>query len=192
VTEPVEFDVPDAGAPNLEGGDQVGEQPAGQFDQQPIALPVPGWTQDEAARVIGGAVAGLTTVLYVMRYQAPPAPELVPQIAGDPPREFPLMGMSLAPILDLLAPKGSLQAIGVGLGAGFSELMGAMARRLPVLQVAPKDGARHAAAAAPASPAPPGEATPAAAAGEGFRFQGDQLRVLRQAAEEPLTGLGLA
>lgn len=191
MTEPVVFDVPESGAPALEGGDQP-SQPAGAVDQLPQVLVVPGWTQEEAARVIGGAVAGLTTVLYVMRYQAPPAAELVPAIAGDPEREFPLMGMSLAPILDLLAPKGSPQAVGVGLGAGFYELMGAMARRLPVLQVAPRDAApapRPAAAAAPSQAATAGAAT----SGEGFKYSGEQLRVLqREAAAESLAGLGIA
>lgn len=183
MTEAVEFDVVNAGAPALDGqgGDQVGPDQVAEGTAAVVA--VPGWTQAEAARVIGGLVAGLTTAMYVIRYQAPPAAELVPQIAGDPEREFPLLGMSLAPILDVIAPKGSAAAVGVGLGAGISEVMGAMARRMPVLATPPPKARPGAAAAAdPKASAAPPEA-------RGFHFTGEELRVLQD--EQPLAGIGL-
>lgn len=181
--------MPDAGAPNLGDGGESGEQqgPDPYADAAALAAVVPGWTQVEAARVIGGLVAGITTALYVVKHQAPPAVELVPAIAGDPEREFPLLGMSLAPILDLVAPKGSAAAIGVGLGAGVSELMTAMARRMPVLAVSPNSKAMG--APAPAAAAPERRPAPGGNAG-GFKFSGDALRVLSH--EQPLTGLGLS
>lgn len=187
MTEPMEFEVPDPGAPNL--GDGAGEQAQGQdpsADAAALAAVVPGWTQAEAARVIGGLVAGITTAMYVLKHHAPPAVELVPAIAGDPEREFPLLGMSLAPILDAVAPKGSAAAVGVGLGAGVSELMTAMARRMPVLAVAPQQKAMG--APAPAAAAQPRQAP--AGDGGGFKFSGDALRVLRN-QEQPLIGMGI-
>ena len=183
MTEAVEFDVPEAGAPNLggEGQESAYDQQAAAQVQVPVI--VTGWQPDEAARVIGGMVAGLTTVLYVMRHQAPPAAELVPYIAGDPPREFPLLGMSLAPILDVIAPKGSAAAVGVGLGAGISELMGAMARRLPVISTPPPDKQQ-----AP-RPQEKAKAAPVPDPG-GFSYSGDHLRVLQQ-AEGAYAGVGV-
>jgi len=186
MTEAVEFDVPDAGAPNLdgqEGGPDVTEGPDPYAQQATPLMPVPGWTQQEAARVIGGLVGGITTAMYVIRYQAPPAAELVPYIAGNPEQEFPLLGMSLAPILDMIAPKGSAAAVGVGLGAGVSEVMGAMARRMPVLATPPpKARAGRAPTAEQPQPAAPSE-------GKGFRFSGDALRVLQQ--DDALAGMGI-
>lgn len=185
MTEAVEFDVPDAGAPRLDGqeGPEVTQGPDPYADAATALMPVPGWTQAEAARVIGGLVAGVTTAMYIVRYQAPPAAELVPYIAGNPEQEFPLLGMSLAPILDLIAPKGSAMAVGVGLGAGVSELMGAMARRMPVLATPPPKARPG---AAPAADAP---ASAAPSEGRGFQFTGKELRVLDD--EQPLTGLGI-
>lgn len=180
MTEAVEFEVPSAGAPILDGQEGPGQAPP--VEELAAAVPVPGWTQQEAARVIGGLVSGLTTAMYVIRYQAPPAAELVPHIAGDPEREFPLLGMSLAPILDLVAPKGSPAAIGVGLGAGVSEVMTAMARRGGVLNSPPPKARAADAAAEPAAAAPPD--------GQGFRYRGDLLRVL-QHDEAVLTGTGI-
>jgi hypothetical protein len=169
VTEAVEFDVPEAGAPNL--GDEG--RPEQEQPQQPFSpVIVTGWTAEEAARVVGGMVAGLTTALYVVKHQAPPPAELVPYIAGDPPREFPLLGAGLAPILDSLAPKGSAAAVGVSLGAGISELMGAMARRMPVLATPPKQEQR-------AQQPPPQQAPAEPPPDGGFRYAGDQLRVLQ-------------
>jgi hypothetical protein len=185
VSEAVEFEVQDHGQPVLDGQPAADGQQAPPVDEPLAAVPVPGWTQQEAARVIGGLVAGITTAMYVFRFQAAPAPELVPAIAGDPEREFPLLGMSLAPILDLVAPKGSAAAVGVGLGAGVSELMGAMARRMPVLQSPPPQQR-------PQGPPPaPAAARPAPAEGAtGFRFSGDALHVLRR-EEDALLGTGL-
>lgn len=186
MSEAVEFEVPDPGTPSLNGqdGEGVTSGPDPFADAATALMPVPGWTQQDAARVIGGLVAGLTTAMYVVRYKAAPAAELVPYIAGHPEQEFPLLGMSLAPILDLIAPKGSAAAVGVGLGAGISEVMGAMARRMPVLATPPPK-ARPGAAAAPdtAAPAAPSE-------GRGFRFRAEDLHVLRQ-DEQPLAGLGI-
>lgn len=184
--EPVEFEVPSGGAPALDGqdGDQVSSGPDQFADAATALMPVPGWTQQEAARVIGGLVSGITTALYVIRYQGPPAAELVPHIAGNPDQEFPLLGMSLAPILDLIAPKGSAAAVGVGLGAGISEVMGAMARRMPVLATPPPKARPGAAPAADA----PASAAPSEA--RGFRFRGEALHVLER-AEGPLTGFGI-
>lgn len=184
MTAAVEFDVREAGPPNLDGQDgaPVTQGPDEFAGAATALMPVPGWTQQEAARVIGGLVAGVTTAMYVVRYREAPAAELVPYIAGQPEQEFPLLGMSLAPILDMLAPKGSAAAIGVGLGAGISEVMGAIARRMPVLATPPK--ARPAAAAAPdvtASAAP--------SEGRGFHFSGDQLRMLD--GDPALAGIGL-
>jgi hypothetical protein len=187
VSEAVEFDVLDAGPPRLdgqEGGDQVEQGADPSAEQASAVVPVPGWTQKEAAQVIGGMVAGLTTALYVVKHQAPPPAELVPYIAGNPEQEFPLLGMSLAPILDMLAPKGSPQAIGVGLGAGLSEVMTAIARRVPVINTPPPK-AQQGPAPAAERPAPA-----AASDGEGFRFKGDALHVL-QRAETPLEGFGI-
>jgi hypothetical protein len=192
VTEPVEFELGDSGAPRLSGqeGQEGQEQPyADPYAEQAAAAMVAplGWTPDEGARVIGGLVATVTTILYAIRYKAPPAPALVPAIAGDPEREFPLLGMSLVPVLDVIAPKGSAAAVGVGLGAGVSELMGAMVRRMPVLTVPPPGRG----SAPDARPAP---ASPSAAAAEdsgGFAFKGDQLRTLARADGGALTGLGL-
>jgi hypothetical protein len=187
VSETAEFEVGDVGQPRLDGQEGDEAQASDPVVQaQPVA--VPGWTQDEAARVVGGMVAGLTTVLYLVRYQAPPGLELIPQIAGDPEKEFPLLGMSLAPILDLIAPKGSAAAVGVGLGAGLSELATAMVRRVPVLATPPAGAGRPASAVAPAA-APTAESAPD---GDGFRFRGKQLEVLAKADEAPLAGLGLA
>lgn len=185
MTAAIEIEVHDAGAPLLDGQEGGAEQAVPDPYADIAAAVVPGWTQAEAARVIGGMVAGLTTALYLVRYQAPPAPELVPAIAGQPEQEFPLLGMSLAPILDLIAPKGSAAAIGVGLGAGISEVMGAMVRRMPVLSTPPPD---RRPAAPPHAAAPPADA---AAAGDGFRYRGPELEVLRRAETSPLTGLGL-
>lgn len=184
MTEPVEFEVPSAGAPVLDGqdGPEVTEGPD-QFAAAATSLmPVPGWTQDEAARVVGGVVANVTLVMYWARWKGAPAPELWPVIAGDPPREFPLMGAGLAPVLDFLAPKGSAAAVGVSLTAGVGEIIGAMARRWEVVNTAPPVG-RPAAAAAP----PPAPARPAAPEG-GFRFSRSELRVLE---DSPLAGLGI-
>ncbi|OLE23423.1 MAG: hypothetical protein AUG49_15930 [Catenulispora sp. 13_1_20CM_3_70_7] len=193
MTEPVEFELGDTGTPRLSGqeGQEGAEQPYTDpyAEQATAAMVAPlGWTPAEGARVIGGLVATVTTILYAIRYQAAPAPDLVPAIAGDPEREFPLLGMSLVPILDLVAPKGSAAAVGVGLGAGVSELMGAMVRRMPVLTVPPPD--RRTAPGARPAPA----TSPSAAAAEdsgGFAFKGDQLRTLARADGGALTGLGL-
>lgn len=184
MTDAIEIEVPAAGAPALEGqdGPPVTEGPD-QFAAAATSLmPVPGWTQDEAARVVGGVLANVTLVMYAMRWHAAPAPELWPVIAGDPPREFPLMGAGLAPVLDFLAPKGSAAAVGVSLTAGIGEVIGAMARRWEVVNTAPPT-ARPAAGPAPAptpSPAPSGDGA--------FRFSRSELRVLE---DGPLAGLGI-
>lgn len=178
--DPVEFDVPEAGEPRL--GDDLGDGYSS--DAVPPTQPViiTGWTPEEAARVVGGIVSGITTAMYVIRYQAPPGAELVPYIAGDPPREFPLLGAGLAPVLDALAPKGSPAAVGVSLGAGISELMGAMARRMPVLRTPPPQQRTP-------PPTPPPAPAAAAEAG-GFRYSGSELRVL-QRDEDAYAAMGV-
>lgn len=183
--EAVEFHVPDAGAPRLEGqadGDQVERGPDPYAEAATALMPVPGWTAQEAAQVVGGLVANLTLAMYAIRWQQAPGPELWPRIAGDPQREFPLMGAGLAPVLDFLAPKGSAAAIGVSLTAGVGELIGAMARRWDVVNTAPSQSPVAPAAEAPTAP-PPTE-------GEGFKYQGAELRVLRQ-AEGAYAGIGI-
>lgn len=185
MTEAVEFEVPDPGSPNLGEGGDVSEGPDANAQAAIPLMPVPGWTQDEAAGVVGGLLANATLVLYYMRWQKPPALELWPAIAGDPPREFPLMGAGLAPVLDFVAPKGSPQAIGVSISAGLGEVVRAMATRWPLVNTPP---ARAAAAGAPA-PAPAAAAP--AAEGEGFRFRGADLRVLERAEESAYAGVGL-
>jgi hypothetical protein len=186
MAEAVEFDIPDAGAPRLDGQDapdvSQGPDPHAQL---PLPLmPVPGWTQEEASRVVGGAIANVTLLMYAVRWHEAPAPELWPVIAGDPEREFPLMGAGLAPVLDFIAPKGSPQAVGVSLTAGVGEVIGAMARRWPVVNTAPpKARAAPAPAAAPAAAA-------GASEGQGFKFTGDQLRVLER-ADEGLAAMGI-
>jgi hypothetical protein len=185
LTEAVEFDVPAAGAPNLDGqggGPDVSQGPDGFAAGATPLMPVPGWTQDEAARVVGGAIANVTLLMYAVRWHEAPAPELWPVIAGDPEREFPLMGAGLAPVLDFLAPKGSPQAVGVSLTAGVGEVIGAMARRWQVVNTAPPK-------TRPASPT--AEPAPAASSeAQGFRYSGEALRVLER-AEEPMVGFGL-
>jgi hypothetical protein len=188
VTEPVEFETGDVGAPRLDGQDapEGAEQTyTDPYAEQAAAMAMPaGWTPGEAAQVVGGLVATITTAVYAMRWQAVPSPDLVPHIAGNPEQEFALLGMSLAPVLDRIAPKGSAAAVGVGLGAGVSEVLGAMVRRMPVLSVPPPDRRRQTAAAPQPAPAAQGEES------GGFRYSGDQLRVL-QRADSPLTGMGL-
>lgn len=187
MTDAVEFDVQaSAEGPKLEG--QEASPPEGSAETATALMPVPGWTAPEAARVVGGAVANVTLMLYALRHHAPPAPELWPAIAGDPEREFPLMGAGLAPVLDFIAPKGSLAAIGVSLTAGLGELIGAMARRAPVLATPPPPKAQPGPAAA--AEADPRRAAAPSEEGGGFRYQGDQLRVLRE-AENPLVGFGV-
>lgn len=181
MTEAVEFDVPSAGAPHLDGGDQVTDGPDAAAAAATPLIPAPGWTQDEAARVVGGLVANLTLAMYGMRWHAIPEPELWPALAGDPPNEFPLMGAGVAPVLDFLAPKGSPQAIGVSLTAGTSEIFAAMARRWEVINTAPPT--------ARPTPAPAADPrAPAASSEAGFRYRGDQLRVLE--SDGALAGLG--
>jgi hypothetical protein len=187
----VEFSVEDPGAPRLdgqEGGDQVaGDQvPGADVDQlvAPTAQLAPaGWTAEEAAKIVGGAVAGLTTFAYWARWHQPPGLELLPEITGDPEHEFPLLGAGLAPVLDMLAPRGSPQAIGLSLGAGVSELFGGVVRRLPVLERQPPQQQRAATAAAPA-PAPVDDAPPGS-----FRFRREDLAVL--GPEGAYDGLGI-
>ena len=190
MTEAVEFAVPDAGAPRLdgqEGGDQVQQGPDLQAEQATALMPVPSWTQDEAAQVVGGLVANVTLAMYAFRWHEAPAPELWEAIAGDPKREFPLMGSGLAPVLDFLAPKGTPQAVGVSLTAGAGEVIGAMARRWAVINTAPPPKAQR---PAPAAAAQPASAPGPEDGGEGFRFRGPQLEVLRR-AESPLAGMGI-
>lgn len=183
MTEPVEFDIRDAGAPNLDGQDGDVSQGPDEFAQNATPLmPVPGWTQDEAAQVVGGLVANVTLAMYAIRWQTVPAPALWPFIAGDPVREFPLMGAGLAPVLDFLAPKGSAAAVGISLTAGVGEVIGAMARRWQVINTAPPPQRPAPAAAAPAPAA-------AASTGDGFRFTGEQLRVLEQ--DQAYAGVGI-
>src|SRR2546430_357114 len=122
--------------------------------------------------MINKMVTGLTTTLYMMKHHAPPAAELVPYITKDPAKEFPLLGTSLAPILDLVAPKGSAAAVSVGLEAGISELMGAITRRMPVLATPPPKKDQQ-------QPAQPQPEQPAQPPDGGFRYSGDQLRVLQ-------------
>jgi hypothetical protein len=148
---------------------------------------VTGWSQDEAAQVVGGMVANLTIVLYAVKWKAPPPMELAPQIAGNPKAEFPLLGAGLAPILDFVAPKGSAAAVGVSLTAGVGELLAAVARRSAVLQVAPKDKPRPAAGGAPEAATAP---APAPSSGNGFRYSGDALRVL-QGGDDPYAQMGM-
>lgn len=183
MTEPVEFEVPDAGAPRLDGQDagDVQSGPDAFAQQATVLMPVPGWTQDEAAKVVGGLVANVTLLMYAVRWHEAPAPELWPYIAGNPEQEFPLMGAGLAPVLDFLAPKGSPQAVGVSLSAGVGEIIGAMARRWQVVNTAPPK----------AQPGAGRAAEPPAASSEagGFKFSGEALRVLQ--GDESLTGLGL-
>lgn len=185
MTEAVEFDVVDPGAPNLDGqdGTPVTEGPDAYATAATPLMPVPSWTQDEAARVVGGLVANITLAMYAFRWQAAPAPELWPRIAGDPVCEFPLMGAGLAPVLDFLAPKGSAAAVGVSLTAGAGEVIGAMARRWDVINTAPP-------AAQPPPRAVPAEqpAAAAASAPRSFRFRSGELRVLQ---DDALAGLGL-
>lgn len=179
MTEAVEFDVPSAGAPNLdgqEGGEQVSQGPDQFATAATPLMPVPSWTQDEAARVVGGLVANVTLAMYAVRWRAVPAPELWERIAGDPVREFPLMGAGLAPVLDFLAPKGSAAAVGVSLTAGMGELIGAMARRWDVIDTAPPLTSTK------ARPAPAEQPAAAASSPDGFRFRGEALRVLEQDA----------
>lgn len=189
MTEPVEFEVEDTGAPRL------GEQASADAAENPeptaaagVLVTVPGWTQDEAARVVGGGIANLTLLLYVTRWHAAPAPELWPVIAGDPPREFPLLGAGLAPVLDFLAPKGSAAAVGVSLTAGMGEVIGAMARRMHVLAAPPQ--AQLAGAPAPEA-GPPPDGVGAEAARDRFHFTPEQLRVI-QRAQDPMAGMGIA
>lgn len=181
-TDAAVFEVPSAGAPNLDGQDgaPVQQGPDAFATNATALMPVPGWTQDEAARVVGGLVANVTLLMYVMRWQAAPAAELWPAIAGDPPSEFPLMGAGLAPVLDFIAPKGSLQAVGVSLTAGLGEFIGAMARRAPVINTPPPKARSDTPAGERPAPAAPSEAG-------GFRFTGDALRVL----EQPYAGVGV-
>jgi hypothetical protein len=187
VTETVEFDVPDAGAPNLGDQDDSGSAPDTGADSFPLLAAIPGWTPQEAAKVVGGMVANVTLALYAWRHHAPPPVELWPYIAGEPEREFPLLGAGLGPVLDFLAPKGSAAAVGVSLSAGTGELIGAFARRAPILDTPPKDARSATPAARPAErPAP---APAAAENGRGFRFRADDLRVLQP--DDPLMGLGL-
>jgi len=187
VTEAVEFDVVDAGAPRLDGqdGPDVTQGPDPYAQAATSLMPVPGWTQDEAARVVGGAIANVTLLMYAVRWHEAPAPELWPVIAGDPEREFPLMGAGMAPILDFIAPKGSPQAVGVSLTAGVGEVIGAMARRWQVVNTAPPPKARPAETRA----AEPQHAA-ASSEGQGFRYTGDQLRVLER-ADEGLGAMGI-
>ena len=181
MTEAVEFDVPSAGAPALDGG-EVAQGPDAAAQPATVLMPVPGWTQKEAARVVGGLVANVTLAMYAFRWRTAPAPELWPAIAGDPEREFPLMGAGLAPVLDFLAPKGSAAAVGVSLTAGGGEIIGAMARRWEVINTAPS---RPRPAAAPTAE-PQAAAAPS---GEGFRFTGEALRVLQ--SDEAYAGVGV-
>lgn len=186
MTTPIEFDVPEQGTPNLEDSptdDQSPDQPA----LTAIAAPV-GWTPEEAAHVVGGAVSLITTAMYLVKYHQPPAAELVPMIAGNPPLEFPLMGAGLAPILDLVAPKGSAAAVGVSLGAGVSELMGAMARRMPVMAIAPKQ--KPAAPVGNPANQPPAAAPPEPPSNGGFRFRRDELSVLQD--QDAYASMGVA
>jgi hypothetical protein len=190
MTEAVEFDVPDPGTPRLdgqEGDDQVQPGPDAAAGAATALMPVPGWTPQEAAQVVGGLVANLTLAMYAIRWQQAPAPALWPHIAGQPQQEFPLMGAGLAPVLDFIAPKGSVQAIGVSLTAGVGELIGAMARRWEVVNTAPPkaQGAGQPVAEQPAGPPASSEA------GQGFHFKGEALHVLRRADDSPLVGLGL-
>ena len=188
--EPVEFDVVGAGAPRLDGqeGEHTEQGPDVYAEAATALAPIPRWTQDEAAQVVGGLVANVTLAMYAIRWQAAPAPELWPYIAGQPQQEFPLMGAGLAPVLDFIAPKGSPQAVGVSLTAGVGEVIGAMARRWQVINTAPPQSRPGAQAGPAAEPRP---APAAASNGEGFRFTPDQLRVL-QRAETPLEGFGIS
>lgn len=182
MTEPVEFEVPDAGEPAL--GDAA--QPPSDIK---LLAPIPGWTPDEAAQVVGGMVANVTIVLYAVKWKAPPPMELAPAIAGNPALEFPLLGAGLAPMLDLIAPKGSPQATGVSLAAGVGELVSAIARRSAVLNVPPKQD-RPPVGAPAAAAAPQQPATAAPAPDGGFRFNRDQLTVLAR-AQNPYADLGM-
>lgn len=187
MTEPMEFEVPDAGTPNL--GD-AGERPDGPdpYTEPSALVPVLGWTADEAAKVVGGMVANVTLALYAFKHKAPPPVAIWPYIAGNPGQEFPLLGAGLAPVLDFVAPKGGAAAVGVSLTAGAGELIGAFARRAPLLNTPPSSSSPSAPAPAAAEPRPA-----AASNGEsagGFKFKGDALRVLQR--EEPLSGLGLS
>lgn len=187
MSEAVEFEIPDAGAPNLGGQDGAEDAPDAGAESFPLLAPIPGWTPPEAAKVVGGMVANVTLALYLWKHHAPPPVELWPYIAGEPEREFPLLGAGLAPVLDFLAPKGSAAAVGVSLSAGTGELIGAFARRAPILDTPPKDS-RSTPAQRPAERAP-APAPTAAENGRGFRFRGDDLRVLQP--DDPLMGLGL-
>lgn len=194
--EPIDFDVALSGRPRLEGDAPGPDEPEG-LGPPPIeelpAPPVPGWTPQEAARVVGGGVANVTIILYAMRWKAAPAAELAPAIAGNPEVEFPLMGAGLAPVLDLVAPKGSPAAIGVSLTAGIGEVVTAIARRSDVLQQPPRKRAPGPGAPAPqGAPAPASPQAPAPAPereGGKFRFEGKALEVLRD--EPELTGVGI-
>jgi hypothetical protein len=187
VTDAVEFDVGDVGTPRLDGQE---ESSAEEVAPQPVTTlaVVVGWTPEEASKVVGGLVANITLALYLARHHAPPPVELWPFIAGDPVSEFPLLGTGLAPVLDFVAPKGSPAAVGVSLGAGAGELIGAFARRAQLLDTAPAPQGRP---AAPASATRPAEPAAAAANGDGrgFRFSSDQLRVIEDG--DSLAGLGL-
>lgn len=187
MTDPVDFELVAGGEPNL--GDQEGAGPDPLAEGVSILAPVVGWTAQEAAKVVGGLVANLTLALYAFKHQAPPPAELWPYIAGHPEQEFPLMGAGLAPVLDFVAPKGSAAAVGVSLTAGAGELIGAFARRAPIINTPPPEKARPAGSA----PSPAAQPSPAPAGGEarGFRFSGEALRVL-QPDEGPLPGVGIS
>lgn len=159
----LEFSVAEAGEPRLDAP-EASETPV-----QPLNTPAPtGWTQDEAAQVVGGWLSTGFAVAYLVRWQAPPGHELWPAIAGDPKSEFPILGATLAPLLDFLAPKGSAMAVGVGASAGIGELIGALARRSQVLSVPPPQRQER-----PAQPASP----PAQEESGNFKFTQQDLSV---------------
>lgn len=173
MTEQVEFQVVEPGSPNLNA---PVETPQAETVTQVVSQ---GWTPEEASSVVGGMVANLTIVMYAMKWRATPPMELMPVIAGDPKTEFPMLGISLAPILDILAPKGGAAAVGVSLSAGVGEIVGAVARRSQVLMTAPPQ--KQAPAPRP-GPAPQPQA-PVEESGS-FKFSGDQLRVLQSPYEQ--------
>ena len=123
-------------------------------------------------------------IAYVVKWKVPPAAELWPLIAGDPKSEFPILGATIAPMLDFLAPKGTALGVGVGLSAGIGELVGAIGRRASVLNVPPPQQAQPQQAPAPPPPGP----TPVDESG-GFKFNQQDLSVINQ---DPYAQMGFA
>lgn len=184
MTEPVTFEVPEAGPPRLGDGSEGGDdQPELEQPTQQLAIQI-GWSQEEASMVVGGVIANLTLAMYAMKWKAVPDAELWPLIVGDPKSEFPLMGAGLAPILDFIAPKNSAAAVGISLTAGVGEVISAAARRAEVVGTKPKQQTQQ----GPAPQPQPAAAAPSAEPG-GFKFNPNDLAALRN--QDAYAGMGI-